>query len=120
MEQAFPKLTIHGQYILGGLVESTRDLVATLRPQIMIFGTAGYYSDVWHTDSELLLTLRTLPVPVMIIPQHISYKPLRELGFACDYKNICVPRQVDFIRSLVQQSGARLNIVHVTRTQPDT
>lgn len=119
VHQQFPEITIHAQYIVGGLVESTRELIASLHPEILIFGTAGYYSEAWHTDSELLLALRNITIPVMIIPQHVSFHPLKQIGFACDYKNVCVPKQISFIRDLVHQAGAQLNVVHVTSTKPD-
>ena len=115
----FPGITIHAQYIVGGLVESTRELIASLDPEILIFGTAGYYSEVWHTDSELLLALRNITIPVMIIPQHVNFHPLKQIGFACDYKNVCVPKQINFIRDLVRETGAQLNVVHVTSAKPD-
>jgi hypothetical protein len=119
VQQQFPQVNISGQYIVGGLVESSRELVSTHEPELLIFGTAGYFSDLWHTDSELLLALRNITIPVMIVPQHIQFHPVRQIGFACDYKNICVPKQISFIQKLVQQTGARLHVVHVTRSKPD-
>ena len=119
VKNEFPSITIHAQYIVGGLVESTRSLIESLQPEILIFGTAGFFSEVWHTDSELLLALRNITIPVMIIPQHVHFKPLKQIGFACDYKNVCVPKQISFIRDLVRHTGARLNVVHVTSTKPD-
>jgi hypothetical protein len=119
VKQQFPHIDIKGQYILGGLVESSRQLITTLNPEILIFGTAGYYSEVWHTDSELLLALRNIPIPVLIIPEHIVFQRVQRIGFACDYKNICVPKQISFIQNLIQQTGARLYVVHVTRSEPD-
>lgn len=115
----FPQIHVSGQYVLGGLVESSRELVAVHQPQLVLFGTSGYYSEVWHSDSELLLALKNIPVPVMIIPQHISYHGVQQIGFACDYQNICVPKQIDFIRRLLLQTKAHLNVVHVTRLQPE-
>lgn len=120
VQQQFPELNISARYVMGGLVESLRQLIAEQEPELVLFGTTGYYSELWHTDSELLLTLRNLTVPVMIIPQHIAFQPLQRIGFACDYRSICIPKQVDFIRRLVHQTGADLYVVHVTRSMPDT
>lgn len=119
VRQQYPQIDIRGQYVIGGLVESTRDIIATHSPELLVFGTAGYYSEMWHTDSELLVALRNLTIPVMIVPQHIVFRPVGKIAFACDFKNICVPKQVDFISRLVQQTKAALSVVHVTRSKPD-
>src|SRR5689334_21270003 len=44
VKHEFPQITIHAQYIVGGLVESTRSLIESLQPRILIFGTAGFFS----------------------------------------------------------------------------
>ena len=119
VRQQYPQIDIRGQYVIGGLVESAREIIAAQSPELLIFGTAGYYSELWHTDSELLVALRNLTIPVMIVPEHIVFQPVENIAFACDFKNICVPKQVDFIRQFVQQTKARLSVVHVTRSRPD-
>lgn len=103
---------------MGGLIESSRELMAAYRPQLLLFGTAGYYSALWHTDGELLLALRNLSIPVMIVPQHIVFRPLERVGFACDYRNEYLPDQTGFVRQLLQETGAHLQVVHVTHGKP--
>lgn len=116
----FPGIGISGQYILGGLLASSRELIAAYAPSALVFGTAGYYSELWHTDSELLLALRNLTVPVVIVPEHIGFRAVQQIGFACDYRNVCVPKQTAFIRDLVHDTGGQLHIVHVARSKPDS
>lgn len=119
VRQLYPEVNITARSIFGGLIESLREQIAAEKPELVMFGTAGYYSTLWHTDSELLLVLRNLPVPVLIVPEHRQYQPIRRIGFACDYKNVCVPQQEGYIRHLVQKTGGELYVIHVTRSEPN-
>jgi hypothetical protein len=119
MQESFPDIEIESRYIMGGLIESLRDLIEAERPEVVVFGARGSYTELGRWDSAFLHALRNLPAPVLLVPQHISFKPVKKIGFACDYKNICVPKQVKFLRNLIHQTQAQLHIVHVTRTVPD-
>lgn len=113
----FPGVVIVGKTISGGYLESLEQQIAETKPETIIMGAAGEYSDLWLWDEDWLSALTTLPVPVLVIPPHIKYKPIKNVAFACDYKNACVPQQIHAIKQLVSATGATLNIVHVNKDQ---
>jgi hypothetical protein len=68
---------------------------------------------LWKDD--WLDALTGISTPVLVIPKHVPHSQIRNIAFACDYKNTCSPLQIETIKKLVMTlSGASLHIVHVS------
>lgn len=112
-------IDIHTKAMTGGLIENLEDEIHRRAPELIIMGAASNYGDLWMWDSELLTALTSLPAPVLIVPKHVHYEGMKNIGFACDYRNICVPKQISFIKWLTEYNGAQLHVVHITRSKPE-
>lgn len=110
----YPDLSIEGDIAVGGFLESLQRLTTALDPELMVMGASRDYSELWQWGDDWLEALVSIPCPVLIVPPGIHYKPVKKIAFACDYKKICAPHQVNTIKRMVQRAGATLHIIHVT------
>lgn len=115
-----PELSISYRAETGTLIECLEEQISEKAPELIVMAAASDYQDLWMWDSQLLEALTSMPVPVLIVPKHITYGALKNIAFACDYRNLCVPRQVQFIKWLTVYTGAQLHIVHITRQRPES
>jgi len=117
--KTYPLVTIEGKATIGGLVASLTDLIQEVHPEMLFMGAANDYASLWEWDSEILSALTNLPIPVLVIPKQISYTAIKKIGFACDYRNLCTPIQINFIKRLTAHTGAQLLVVHIARSKPE-
>jgi len=114
----FHYINIEIKATTGGLIENLQDEISNGRPELVIMGAVSNYDDLWMWDSELLKALTSLPAPVLIVPMHVRYNEIHNIGFASDYRNVCSLRQISFIKWLTIYSAAQLHVVHITRSKP--
>ncbi len=115
--EKYPHLNITGKTVVGGLIETLRDQIDEVKPEIIVMGAVGDYENLWMWDSELLNSLTSLAVPVLLVPTHVAFTPITNIGFACDYRTVLASRQVSFLKWLVGHTKAGLHVVHVSTTK---
>ncbi|PSK91022.1 universal stress protein [Taibaiella chishuiensis] len=113
----FPGVQVRTKAVVATMMDALRDEIEATAPQLILIGALTDYDDLWTWDNDLLSTLQDLDAPVLVVPGHVTYQPLRNIGFACDYKNRNAA-QIRFIKWLVEYTGARLHVVHITRGNP--
>ena len=96
-----PGINIEIKTMIGNFLESLRKLEKELHPEMIIMGTIGEYSELLLWNDDWLDALTSISSPVLVIPRHIPYIQIRNIAFACDYKNICTPQQTETIKKLV-------------------
>lgn len=116
-KEQFPDARVSYKAVMGNLRDALKDEVTASMPRLVMMGALTDYDDLWTWDNEILNTLQDLNAPVLVIPAHISYEPVKNIGFACDYKSRNAG-QINFIKWLTGYTGARLHVVHVTRSRP--
>ncbi|HLX92562.1 MAG TPA: universal stress protein [Puia sp.] len=118
LEQAkskYPQVSIEIKMMIGNVLESLRELERELNPEMIIMGTIGEYSELLLWNDEWLDALTGISSPVLVIPKHVPHNQIRNIAFACDYKNACSPLQIEAIKKLMTTlSGASLHIIHVS------
>jgi hypothetical protein len=107
-------ISIEAQLIVGGYLDSLTDLHTELHPEVIIIGAEGDYSDLWTWDDDWLHAVLSVPSPVLLVPEKVTFKPYSNIAFACDYKNEYLPTQIDTIKNITRSSASQLHIVHVT------
>jgi nucleotide-binding universal stress UspA family protein len=71
--------------------------------------------------SNTISVAKHVTVPVFIIPGNTSYKPVKQILLACDFKKVVDTMPVAAIKNLVETTGAKLQILNVSEkpTKPD-
>lgn len=117
IKEQFPAVPVGYKAVMGNLMDALQQQIAADAPNLIVMGALTDYDDLWTWDNDVLSSLRDLDAPVLVIPEHVSYQPLNNIGFACDYKSRNTA-QINFIRWLATYTGAMLHVVHVTRSKP--
>lgn len=114
VKSACHDVTIEAKLIVGGYLDSLNDLHQELKPEVIIMGAEGDYSDLWNWDDDWLNAVLSVPCPILLIPEKTAYKPYSNIAFACDYKYAYQTQQVKAIKNIITSSASQLHIVHVT------
>ncbi len=114
---AYPAIHVEGKVAIGGFIHSLKHSIADLMPEIVVMGAKKEYDELGLWNSDFLDALVALPIPVLIVPQHVRYSPIHNIGFACDYREPSDEKQVSFIKRTIMATGAQLHVVHISRTQ---
>lgn len=112
-QQEYPELNISGKVTTGRLLEALKDQISEIETSFVILGTGGKYGDLWSWDSDILQALRDFPIPVLTIPPKVTYKPLQNIAFACNLKNINEKTPFSTIVDLIRFTEAKLHVVYV-------
>lgn len=63
---------------------------------------------------KTLSAVRKLPWPLIIVPPFTTFKNIRKIGFACDFREVVESVRVKEIRELVNEFNAELHIIYIT------
>ena len=105
---------IEAQNILGDVVEELATMCNNYRPFLVVMGTKGAGAlERMIIGSSTLAAIKRLDAPVLIVPPGATYKPIKKIGFACDFNHVKDTIPVDEIETLVKTFHASLHILNV-------
>jgi len=108
------EVAIHIKNALGDTIEELENLCIAEDVFSVVMGTRGAGAmEVLFLGSTTLSAINQLKVPVMIIPPGATYRPIKKLGFACDYSQVADPTPIREIRELCQTFRAELKVLNV-------
>jgi nucleotide-binding universal stress UspA family protein len=108
------EVAIHVKNALGDTIEELENLCSAEDVFSVVMGTRGAGAmEVLFLGSTTLSAINQLKVPVMIIPPGATYRPIKKLGFACDYSQVADPTPIREIRELCQTFRAELKVLNV-------
>jgi nucleotide-binding universal stress UspA family protein len=115
VKERYSPVQIDAQVIVGEFSESLEDLSSQTDPEMIMMGAEEEYSELWNWGVDWLNALITISCPVMVVPRHIVYRRIKNIAFACDYKNECTPKQLTTIKKFAGLSHAGFYVVHVSQ-----
>jgi nucleotide-binding universal stress UspA family protein len=115
--EQYPEVNIIGKVTTGDFIDALHEQIAEMEASLVIMGTGGQYGELWSWDSNILQILRELPVPVLTIPPDVSYKPLLNIAFACNVKNVNQSTPFQALKNLINFTNSHLHIVYVSTGQ---
>lgn len=113
VHEEYAGLNVIGKVTTGRLLRAIRDEIDEMRASLVVLGTGGKYGALWAWDTDILNALRDLPVPVLTIPPNVTFKPLQNIAFACNLKNINNQTPFNTLLNLVHFTEAKLHIIYV-------
>lgn len=114
VHEEYAGLNVIGKVTTGRLLDGLRDEIDEMNASLVIIGTGGHYGELWSWDADILNALRDLTVPVLTIPPDVTFRPLQDVAFACNLKNINPNTPFDRLKSIIELTKAKLHIVYVT------
>lgn len=108
-----PGITIECRSSMGFLADQLEDLSLEIQPGLIVMGiTGGGKLEEVLIGSNTIHVVRHTHIPVLIVPPGAKWKPIVNIGWACDYKEVLKTTPADTIKSLVWLFAAKLVVVH--------
>ena len=108
------KITINIKAELAQLSEGLADLCDSEKPDLVVIGLSGKNAlTKLIVGSNTIHIAHHLKYPVLVIPPKASFTPVRQIGFACDYKQIEETLPVEILKKIVADFNAQLYVINV-------
>ena len=108
------KIDVFTEARLGDPVQVSEELCKSVEPFAVIMGSHGSHGlESLIMGSNTLHAIRRLKYPVIIVPPGTTFKNIRKIGLACDFKNLAESYPVELIKNIVHEFGGELHIIHV-------
>jgi hypothetical protein len=117
VQEEYPGLNVIGKVATGRLLVGLKNEIDEMQASLVILGAGGHYGDLWSWDSDILNLLRELPVPVLTIPPDVTFKPLQNIAFACNLKNINSKTPFTTLLNIIRFTESRLHVIYVTASE---
>ncbi|MBO9202245.1 MULTISPECIES: universal stress protein [Niastella] len=113
VQDHYPSIIIDTEMVTGSFQEELLRKVIETNAVLVVMGTDGNYTNLLSWDTNIVDSFIDLPVPMLVIPSQVRFRPVNKIAFACNYyrKNLQVP--VSVIRRLVRFTSASLYVINV-------
>lgn len=112
------KIKVYTEAVLGDTIDELKLCCERIQPFAVVMGTHGS-SGIERVimGSTTLTAIRHLKHPVIAIPPGTTFKGIRKIGLACDFKDVIESTPVNFIKMIVDEFKASLHILNVDYNQ---
>jgi nucleotide-binding universal stress UspA family protein len=115
--KAWPDMHMEGRVLTGGFLETLHEEAIRSRPLFIVLGTAGH--EVYAADDDPLEALRSLPAPVLFVPQGTRPGSIRKVAYACHYAHAGPRIPAAEICEWLRLIHASLAIIHTSPAPAD-
>lgn len=97
------------------LVEAVNIAVTALKAHLVVIGTQGHTgsSEVIYGSNTVNLMEEVQRCPVLAVPAHVAFKPLKEIVLANSFKAELMPTDLEFLVAYSKRYQAPLRILHI-------
>jgi nucleotide-binding universal stress UspA family protein len=107
-------VTITTEATMGNTVDELEDLCKRVHPFLVVMGSRGSTGmERILFGSTTLTAIKHLTCPVIVIPPGSTFKGIKKIGFACDFRKVIETTPTHYIEELVQLFGASLHVLNV-------
>jgi nucleotide-binding universal stress UspA family protein len=108
------KINVDTESRLGDVVDELEKLCKSVLPFAVIMGTRGTSAvERLFMGSNTLTAIRHLTHPVIVVPPGADYSGIKQIGFACDFRQVIETTPVAVIKKIVREFNARLHVLNV-------
>lgn len=116
LKQVHAGVGITGKVVYGDVQQGIEENAKEEAPLMIVIGNSDEGTSLWM-GSGVVDALRNLPYPVLAVPPDTTYRPVKKLCLAYDFKH---PASRQMIDSIVEMAGllrAELHILNVSNSQ---
>jgi nucleotide-binding universal stress UspA family protein len=110
-------IDIQAEIRQGEIINEMNDCCAGIQPYAVVLGaeSAGAFQRFLF-GATTLEAISRIHWPLLIIPPLASFRNIRRVGLACDFKNVSGTIWVREVRQLVEAFNAEMHVVHVNES----
>jgi len=110
--ESYPHLIVSGRVEAGRFLHCLQEVTADEHAVGVIMGATNF-DEVWQWDRDILGALTDIQMPVAVIPEHVKYRPLKNIGWACRYAVTDDRLPLNEIKQLMSFTKAHLHVINV-------
>jgi nucleotide-binding universal stress UspA family protein len=88
---------------------------------LIVMGITGTTSNIEEIfiGSNTTSVVKHTHVPVLIVPSHLEYKPVKEILLVCDFKKVAETTPVQPIKKILKDTQAKLLVLNVSSSKSE-
>jgi nucleotide-binding universal stress UspA family protein len=115
------KITVFTEARLDSPVKALEELCDSVKPFAVVMGSHGATGiERLLMGSTSLSAIRRLKCPVIVVPPGTSFKNIKKIGLACDFKDVAESIPFEYIKNMVHEFNGELHIIHIGETDPES
>jgi nucleotide-binding universal stress UspA family protein len=115
LKRTSSRLSIRTAIKGGDTVSEIKKYCETVKPHTVVMGSeTANVIERFLIGGKTLGAVRRLKWPLLIVPPEASFKNIRKVGMACDFRDVVDTMRVEEIRSLVNEFKAELHVLYVS------
>jgi nucleotide-binding universal stress UspA family protein len=109
------KVKITSELEIGGVEKRIESFCRWQKPFLVVMGASGDSLQNTLHGSGTVRALRHLPYPVLVIPEHVVFHPVKRIAVACDEEDVDggVAETLPVLKEISALLKAQLSFVHV-------
>lgn len=110
----FPSVSFHTKVEYGLFLESLKSTCEDLGPISIIMGISGDGTGMDKIiGSNALNVMTECNYPLIIVPKNASFKPIENICFACDLKNVLSSTPIVALKAFSKLFDAKMHILNI-------
>lgn len=107
-------ITINTRAEMNVLQPGLNNLCNELKPDMVVMGLTGKNTLTrLIVGSNTIKAINDLTYPLLVVPARAEFIPVRQIGFACDYREVEKTTPVALIKKIVTDFHAELHVMNI-------
>lgn len=108
------QIKIYTEAKCGDVIDELENYAAKINPLAVVMGTLGESAiERILFGSTTLAAIKRLKHPIIAIPPGATYKQMKNIGFACDCKNVVAGTPEKAINNFIEKFNANMHVLHI-------
>jgi len=109
------RIGIHTEVRPGSVLPELISYCAQIKPHAVVMGAESTTAlDRVFFGAKTVDALKRMEHPLIVVPPDASFKNIRKIGLACDFREVIESVRVKEIKDIVEEFKAELHVLHVT------
>lgn len=97
----------------GFLAQRINDVAQQVHADMIVMGiTGGGKLEQALIGSNAITVVHSTHIPVLIVPNKTAWKPVENIAWACDHRQVMETTPMDVIKQMLQLTKAKLHVIH--------
>jgi nucleotide-binding universal stress UspA family protein len=111
-------IEVEGEIRQGFKSDSISEVAKEIGADLIVMGVAHEKHNKL-LGGTFLKVIRKSETPVLIVPEHISFKPIKNIVLTVDFTEMISSKSFDPLFAIVKKLGASLRVIHVEKKGAD-
>lgn len=109
----FNDVNVSGLVMFGDITDVIKEYASQNKPWLIVVGNSLRDEDSMWFGGNLMSMMRSLPHPVLAVPEGCLYSPVSKICFACDYKKETENLPLHTIVNITSTLKSQLHVLNV-------